>query len=134
MCLFHLRKLYKDLRVQFNAKQSSKSKFSLIRNIYHAKLDQTRPKKKFLFIAEICLKNKTNHEQFWKNEFNFVVLVAKAMLNHHPPVIIHLKWWFNSALATYTTILPSFLKLILVCLIFLSKNPMVFKKFLVQFL
>ena len=34
VCLFYLGKLYKDLRVQFNAKQSSTTKFSLIRNIY----------------------------------------------------------------------------------------------------
>ena len=35
MCLFYLGKLYKDLRVQFNAKQSSTTNFSLIRNIYN---------------------------------------------------------------------------------------------------
>ena len=34
VCLFYLGKSYKYYRVQFNAKQSSTSKFSLIRNIY----------------------------------------------------------------------------------------------------
>ena len=52
VCLFYLGKLYKDLRVQFNAKQSSTSKFSLIRNIYYCLIRNVNLIEESVFLEE----------------------------------------------------------------------------------
>ena len=64
---FYLGKLYKDLRVQFNAKQPSTTKFSLFRNIY-------------LYQLSTCI-------YISRNDFKWLEHIALTPTSFHGPLI-----------------------------------------------